>query len=87
MHNTFEIYTKDDCIFCDAAKELLSRKGVVYDEYKLGVDFTKVEIAHRLGVDVNSRITMPQVFVNYDKPIGGYENLIEYYSNEDQNAA
>ena len=36
-----EIYTKDDCVFCDMAKNLLNTAGKPYTEYKLNEDFTR----------------------------------------------
>lgn len=35
------IYSKDDCIFCDKARELLKRQGKEFIEYKLGKDFDR----------------------------------------------
>ena len=36
-----EIYTKDNCSFCDKAKALLATHKIPYKEYKLNEDFTR----------------------------------------------
>lgn len=36
-----EIYTRDECIFCDRAKSLLKEKNITFVEKKLGVDFSR----------------------------------------------
>ena len=72
----FKIYTKDDCPWCDLAKDLLKRKGHNFKELKLGIDFTREELASILPAKL--KLTVPQVFLN-DTRIGGYENLKDYF--------
>ncbi|MAE13912.1 glutaredoxin 3 [Candidatus Woesearchaeota archaeon] len=65
-----EIYTKDFCPYCHAAKELLDRKGVSYTEYDVTNDPVKIkEMEER-----SERRTVPEIFIN-DKLIGGFDDL------------
>jgi glutaredoxin len=49
--------------------------GVKYQEFKLGIDYTREELKALLPE--NLPLTAPQVFI-YNKRIGGYEDLAEY---------
>lgn len=73
----FVVYSKDDCPWCTQAKQLLSRYGYVFDEYKLNVDYTREELSELLPE--GTRLTVPQVFVDGHR-IGGYEDLLEYFT-------
>ena len=41
---TVEVYTKDLCGYCDAAKELLDHMRVPYQTYKIGTDITREQL-------------------------------------------
>ena len=41
---TVEVYTKDLCGYCDAAKELLDHMRVPYQTYKIGTDITRDQL-------------------------------------------
>ena len=69
------IYTKDNCNWCVKAKQLMNDVGVKYQEFKLGIDYTREELKALLPE--NLPLTAPQVFI-YNKRIGGYEDLAEY---------
>ncbi len=66
-----EIYTKDYCPYCTAAKELLKSKGVTYEEKDVieNLNFLDEMLARSEG-----RKTVPQIFIN-DKLIGGFDDL------------
>ena len=38
------VYTRDLCGYCDAAKELLTRMKVPFNEAKIGTDVTREEL-------------------------------------------
>ena len=38
---SYIIYSKDNCIFCDKAKDLLKRQAKEFIEYKLDKDFDR----------------------------------------------
>ena len=68
---TVELYTKQTCGFCHAAKRLLSAKGVSYSEVELlSNPQRRAEMIDR----ANGRSTVPQIFIG-DQHIGGYDDL------------
>jgi glutaredoxin len=75
-----EIYSKENCIFCDRAKALLRDRQVPFIEHKLNVDFTKEVLMERYS---NAR-TFPVVVVD-GFHIGGYDQLLVRLNEEIQN--
>jgi glutaredoxin len=69
------IYTKENCVWCVRAKELMNKLHITYEEKKLYVDYTKDDLITLLGRETN--ITVPQVFTS-GKLIGGYDDLAQY---------
>lgn len=66
-----EIYTKWGCPYCVAAKSLLDRKGVAYDEYDITMGGPKrAEMQER----VPGAWTVPQVLVD-GLPHGGFDDI------------
>ncbi len=66
-----EIYTRQQCPYCTAAKELLASKKVEFIEYHAGEDEDlKTEMLNRS----NGRRTFPEIFIN-DKHIGGFDDM------------
>lgn len=66
------IYSKEDCLFCDHARDLLKRHGKEFIEYKLGKDFSRDLI---MEVFPTAK-TFP--IITLDKNyIGGYNELSE----------
>ncbi|WP_132060560.1 glutaredoxin 3 [Halorussus amylolyticus] len=65
-----EIYTKDDCPYCDKAKDLFDAKGVEYETYNVtGDDDLFDEMVER----ADGRQTAPEVFID-DELIGGWDD-------------
>ncbi len=65
------IYTSDACSFCVRAKNLLTKKGVAYEEVHLApTDFR----ARQNLVDLTGRYTVPQILID-DTPVGGYDDI------------
>ena len=54
------IYTRDWCGFCDAAKSLLSEKGVKFEEIDLGENPEKLKEM----IEKSNRRTVPQIFID-----------------------
>ena len=69
-----ELYTKDQCIWCDRAKGLLNAYSIDFVEFDLSNDVERINFYKNLGDNVK---TVPQVFVD-DKRIGGYHDLKEW---------
>ena len=76
------VYTKDLCGYCDAAKSLLRKMNVRFDEAKIGTDITKEEL---LEIAPNAR-TAPQIVIN-NKVVGGYDDLVDYIENTGWNGS
>jgi glutaredoxin 3 len=65
------IYTTPWCGYCMAAKRLLERKGVSFDEIDVaGEPARRAEMTQRAG----GRYTVPQIFVG-DSHVGGYSDI------------
>lgn len=70
---TVEIYTSPLCGFCDAAKRLLSQKGVQFAEVDVWANpDRKPEMVQR----ANGGRTVPQIFVG-EIHVGGCDDLYE----------
>ena len=65
------IYTGPLCNFCSAAKHLLSKKKINYEEIDIGYDDKKRE---EMLKKTNGAKTIPQIFIG-EKHIGGYVEL------------
>jgi len=65
------IYTSPICNYCSAAKHLLSKKKIRYEEIDIGDDSEKREEMLRKS---NGLKTVPQIFID-EKHIGGYVEL------------
>lgn len=64
------MYTTTYCPYCVAAKRLLERKQVPFDE----VDVTGDDLLRSWLVETTGRRTVPQIFID-GKSIGGYDEL------------
>jgi glutaredoxin 3 len=66
-----EIYTRDYCYYCQAAKELLNRKKISFAEINIT---GKPELRSEMIQRANGRTTVPQVFVG-PTHVGGCDDL------------
>ncbi|MBL4808386.1 MAG: glutaredoxin 3 [Rhodobacteraceae bacterium] len=68
-----EIYTSPLCGYCHAAKRLLTKKGVTYEETNLMINPDKrIEMVQR----ASGRTSVPQIFIGGDH-VGGFDDLNE----------
>jgi glutaredoxin 3 len=65
------IYTKAWCPYCSAAKELLSQKGVAFDEIEISGNAKEREVMIRRA---GGRSTVPQIFIG-ERHVGGCDDL------------
>ena len=65
------MYTGPMCNFCDAAKRLLVRNNIVFNEINIALQEGKRE---EMLSKSNGRKTIPQIFFD-DLHVGGYEEL------------
>ena len=70
------IYTRDFCYYSEAAKELLTRKGVAFREINASGNR---ELRQQMIERANGGSTFPQVFIG-DTHVGGCDEL---YALED----
>lgn len=66
-----QIYTTRFCPYCVAAKALLKRKGVNYDEIDVG---SSMERREEMVQRSNGHMTVPQIFIG-STHVGGNDDL------------
>lgn len=66
-----EIYTTPTCPYCKAAKSLLTRKGVSYQETDVSRD---PQLRAAMTKRAAGRRTVPQIFIN-GQGVGGSDDL------------
>jgi glutaredoxin 3 len=71
------VWSKYHCPYCDQAKALLTRKGIVFEERKIGDGYTKEDLLEA----VPTARSVPQVFLGEDL-IGGFTELKNYLEKE-----
>ena len=69
-----EIYTKDFCIWCDRAKDLLNSHSIDFNEIDLSDDDSRTKFYENIGNNVK---TVPQIFIDGQR-VGGYQDLREW---------
>lgn len=67
-----KMYTRDYCGFCNAAKRLLAKRGLGYDEIRLTGE-RELEKEMR---ELTGGTTVPQILID-GKAIGGYTELVD----------
>ena len=68
--DTVRIYLTDSCSYCGAARMLLTRKGISYEERVVNRDpDLRAEMERRSG-----RTSVPQIFIG-DTHVGGFDEL------------
>ena len=65
------IYTGPLCGYCDAAKALLKKKNISFDEIDIGIDQEK---RNEMLKKTNGAKTIPQIFIG-DLHVGGFREL------------
>ena len=65
------VYMGPMCAFCDAAKRLLTKKNIPYNEINIAIEEDKMKEMIKKS---NGKKTIPQIFIE-DLHIGGYNEL------------
>lgn len=65
-----DIYTRAFCGYCSAARKLLKKKGVAFNE----IDVTMNQQLRREMIERSGRQTVPQIFID-GRHIGGYDDI------------
>jgi thioredoxin reductase (NADPH) len=76
--NKYEIYSKDNCSYCDRVKDLFKFHNIPYEEKNLSNGYSKEEIQARVG-DEKKINTVPQIFVNGEY-LGGFLEIVEFFA-------
>ena len=66
------VWSKYNCPYCEQAKQLLSQRGISYEERKIGDGYTKEDLLEA----VPTARTVPQIFLG-EELIGGFNELRE----------
>jgi thioredoxin reductase (NADPH) len=69
-HPRVEIYTKENCSYCEKTKDLFDQKGVEYETYNVTGD---EELFEEMVERADGRKTAPEVFID-DELIGGWDD-------------
>lgn len=67
-----KMYTRNHCSFCFAAKRLLTKRGIEFEEIMLANEAGREQEMQEL----TGRTTVPQIIID-GKAIGGYTELVE----------
>ncbi len=73
----YEIYTKDDCPYCQMAKAALQSINVSFSEQKLHRDFTREQIREKFPMAKTFPIIVLDGFV-----LGGYTEFKEHLDQQ-----
>ena len=69
------VYSKQNCTYCNKAKQLIKNLRLDYTEKKL----EEFESVDEMLKDIGKKVrTMPQIKID-DKLVGGYNQLIEFF--------
>ena len=69
----FYVYSKNGCVFCDRLTQFMDKKGVSYEKFTLGEDFSTEDFIEKFGTGS----TFPQVNMAYTN-IGGMKDTVKY---------
>jgi len=64
------VWSKNNCSNCDQAKALLNRKGIQFEEKKIGEGWTREQLLEA----VPTARTVPQIFLG-EEYVGGFPEL------------
>jgi glutaredoxin len=64
------VWSKYQCTYCDQAKQLLSQRGIEYEERKIGDGWTREDLLE----SVPQARTVPQIFLD-EEYVGGFTEL------------
>lgn len=71
-----EIYSRDNCGYCQMAKRVLNSKGIQYQEYDVTHDPVLADEMRKRS----NRSSVPQIFLDQEH-IGGFEDLVTAMRN------
>ena len=69
------VWSKEQCPHCVQAKQLLTSKGIQFEERKIGENWTREQLLEAIP---NAR-TVPQIIIN-EQLIGGFTELRTHFA-------
>ena len=69
----FYVYSKEGCGFCNRLTEFMKSKGIRYEKFDLGTDFTTEEFLLKFG----KQSTFPQV-IQDNRHLGGMKDTVRF---------
>ena len=77
----FKVYSKDNCKYCDLAKQFLDQNDIIYDTIMLNDSGERLKFYEEHTDEENEILvnTMPQIFINNFR-IGGYDELKSFFN-------
>jgi len=69
---TLEIYSRDNCSFCQRAKQVLKGRGFTLTEYDVTHDRSLADEMRKRS----NQLSVPQIFLNYEH-IGGFDDMMK----------
>lgn len=64
------VWSKYHCPYCDQAKALLTKRGIAFEERKIGDGYTKEDLL----AEIPTARTVPQIFLDGEL-VGGFNEL------------
>lgn len=72
------VWSKNQCIYCEWAKNLLRENEIEFEERNINIDYNKQDMINYLeeyhDIDSRQKITMPQIIVA-NHYVGGFSQL------------
>ena len=65
-----KIYSTAQCPYCVRAKDLLTRKGMEFEEIRIDLDFSRMDEM----IELSRRRTVPQIFID-EFHVGGFDDM------------
>lgn len=76
----YTIYSKNNCIWCTRAKDLLEARGIMFKERRVEVEENKDSLLNLFeGLGLGKPKTVPQIFDERQSLIGGYTDLAKKF--------
>lgn len=71
------VWSKDQCPYCDQAKQLLTSRGIAFEERNITGDWTREQLQEA----VPAARSVPQIFLD-QQYIGGFNELRNYLDKD-----
>ena len=72
-NSKFYVYSRSGCGYCDRLVQFMDTKGLKYEKFSLGKDFTTEEFLMKFG----RGSTFPQVYHD-NRNVGGMKDTVRY---------